>query len=119
MSKRNKTRGNNVKADNKQTLSVKDVATVKASELQPKAEAAAAPTPTRKAGTIKLLRTDVNYKGNREAWFNRLREYDGRPLDDFLASAKESPPALTRNNTPEPPAGWVGFFKRERVLAVV
>jgi hypothetical protein len=120
MSKR-KSRGTKVKGD-KQTITAKDVGTVSAKELEKPAEqkATAAPRTSRtNQGKIKLLRNEMNYKGNREAWFARLKEYDGKTLDEFLADAKERPPALTRNNTPEPPMGWFSFFKREGVATVV
>lgn len=126
MSKRNK--GRNMKGD-KQTVGKADVGKVPAEVVQaatattPQAASTATPTvqarTTSHPGKIKLLRTDVRYKGNREAWFNRLKEYDGKTLDEFLTSASEKPPALTRNGTPEPPMGWFSFFKREQVAAVV
>lgn len=129
MAKRNK--GRNMKGD-KQTLTRADVGKIPAEVVQatktaeptPPATTPASPQPVQAAprnypGKIKLLRNDVQYKGNRQAWYARLKEFDGKTLDEFLADAKERPPAMTRNNTPEPPMGWWSFFKREQVATVV
>lgn len=100
-------KGRNVK----QTVSKKDVGTVKASELQEQAE--------RKPVIIKVLKADAKFRGAREAWYNRLKEYDGKPLDDYIESCKKNCPQLTKNNTQENPTGWVGFFKRQGILEEV
>lgn len=81
--------------------------------------AASAPPPTpARPQKLKVLKKDTKYRGAREAWFARLVEFDGKTEGEFLASAKEKPPALTRNQTPEPPSGWVRFFVREGVLSL-
>lgn len=67
---------------------------------------------------IKVLKADMVYKGNRLAWYNRLKEFEGKTEGEFLADAKARPPSLTRNGTTEPPTGWVGFFKRQGVLSL-
>jgi hypothetical protein len=75
----------------------------------PKQEAAPAPV------LIKVLKADPKFRGAREAWFKRLVEFDGKPVDDYIASCKEKCPQLTKNGTAENPTGWVGFFKREGI----
>lgn len=67
---------------------------------------------------IKVLKKDTKYRGAREAWFNRLQEFDGKTEEEFLASTKEKPPALTKNGTAENPTGWVRFFVRAGVLSL-
>lgn len=76
----------------------------------PKQEAAPA-----KPVLIKVLKKDPKFRGAREAWFKRLVEFDGKPVDDFIANCKEKCPQLTKNGTAENPTGWVGFFKREGI----
>jgi hypothetical protein len=124
MSKRNKSRGTHVKGENreKQTVGKADVGKVPAEVVQNAAADTSKAPPartTQHAGKIKLMRGDVQYKGNRAAWYARLKDYDGKPLQDFLEAAAKNPPALTRNQTPEPPMGWFSFFKREGVASVV
>lgn len=67
---------------------------------------------------IKLLKKDTKYRGAREAWYNRLKEYDGKTEGEFIASTKENPPAHTRNGTAENPSGWVRFFIRQGVMSL-
>lgn len=67
---------------------------------------------------IKLLKKDTKYRGAREAWYNRLKEFDGKTEAEFLANTKESPPAHTRNGTAENPSGWVRFFVRQGVMSL-
>src|SRR5688572_27633806 len=61
----------------KQTITKKDVGTVKVDGEQPKQEAQA----ERKPVVIKVLKHDAKFRGAREAWYNRLKEFDGKPLD--------------------------------------
>lgn len=76
----------------------------------PKQEAAPA-----KPVLIKVLKKDPKFRGAREAWFKRLVEFDGKSMDEYIASCKEKCPQLTKNGTAENPTGWVGFFKREGI----
>lgn len=77
-----------------------------------------APAPTGRPQKLKVLKKDVKLRGAREAWFNRLVEFDGKMESEFLADTKEKPPALTRNGTAENPSGWVRFFVREGILSL-
>lgn len=69
---------------------------------------------------IKLLKKDAVFRGAsaRQAWYERLKEYDGKTEEEFLASVKEKSPSLTRNQTAEPPSGWMRFFVRQGVLSI-
>lgn len=87
-------------------------------EVKPPAvKAEAAPTPARPQ-KLRVIKKDTKYRGARDAWFQRLVEFDGKTEGEFLASTKDKPPSLTRNGTPEPPSGWVRFFVREGVLSL-
>jgi hypothetical protein len=99
----------------KQTITKKDVGTVKVDGEQPKQEAQA----ERKPVVIKVLKHDAKFRGAREAWYNRLKEFDGKPLDDYIEDCKKNCPQLTKNGTVEPPTGWVGWFKRNGIMQEV
>lgn len=71
-----------------------------------------------KTQKLKVLKKDTKYRGAREAWFNRLVEYDGKTEGEFIQSTTEKPPALTKNGTPEAPSGWIRFFVRSGVLSL-
>lgn len=82
-----------------------------------KVEAAPAAAPARPS-KIKVVKADTKYRGAREAWFNRLKEFDGKTEGEFLADTRERPPALTRNQTAENPTGWMRFFVRSGVATL-
>lgn len=124
MSKRNKSMST-------QTITRKDVGTLKltskpagatdtAAKLleQPKPTPAAPATVVAKPLVIKVLKRDAVYRGARAAWYARLLEFDGKTEGEYLASTKETPPALTRNQTAENPTGWVSWFKRQGVISL-
>lgn len=67
---------------------------------------------------IKVLKPDAKYRGAREAWFMRLKEFDGKTEEEYIESCKKVCPQLTRAQTAENPTGWVSFFKREGVLSL-
>lgn len=64
---------------------------------------------------IKVLKKDAKYRGAREAWYQRLVEHDGKPLQTFYASCQSQPPKLTKAGTAEDPKGWFSWFKRQGV----
>lgn len=114
----------------KQTLNKSDVGKIDASILSTKAtapptrgevdKAKEAEAPKQEAAPakpvlIKVIKKDPKFRGAREAWFKRLCEFDGKPVDDYVVSCKEKCPQLTKNGTAENPTGWVGFFKREGI----
>lgn len=88
-----------------------------ASKSEVKAEAAPA---TARPQKIKVLKKDATYRGKtaREAWYQRIKEYDGKPESEFLDSVKENPPSRTKNGAAEPPSGWVRFFVRQGVMSL-
>lgn len=112
MSNRHK-KGRNVKE--KQTIKTGDVGKVKASDLTGEST----PQPESKPKLIKVLKTDAKYRGAREAWYNVLKEFDGKPVDDYIEHCKEKCPQLTKNGGKENPTGWVGFFKRQGIMQEV
>lgn len=81
----------------------------------PKQEASPTPAPK----LIKVLKADAKYRGAREAWYNRLKEFDGKTVDEYIEDCKKRCPQLTKNQTAENPTGWVGFFKRQGIMQEV
>lgn len=93
------------------------VASTAAAPIPEAAKEAAAPTS--KPLKIQVLKPDTVYRGARAEWFKRLKEFNGKTEGEFLADTVANPPALTRNGTKEPPAGWMGFFKRQGVVNLI
>lgn len=107
-------KGRNVKSE-KQTITKGDVTTVKASDLTKQDT----PATEAKPMVIKLLKKDPKFRGAREAWFKRLTEFDGKPVDAYVKDCTDNCPQLTKNGTKENPSGWVGFFKRQGIMQEV
>lgn len=111
-------KGRKVKQEKQVAKEVVKQVKVKAVE-QPKGETVVnlpPPPEPAKPLLIKVLKPETKYRGAREAWFARLKEFDGKSLDDYVANCKEKCPQLTKAQTAENPTGWVSFFKREGVL---
>jgi len=76
------------------------------------------------SSTIKI-RSHASYaqESARDLWYRRLIEFDGRPLDDFVASVEANPPStpVTGNlaGQLEPVSGWLRFFEKEGVLEML
>jgi len=64
---------------------------------------------------IAVVKHDAKLRGAREAWYALLKQHDGKPVSEFYAAAKASPPALTKAGTAEDPRGWMRWFLREKV----
>lgn len=99
----------------KQTIGKGDVGKVTAAELAGKKEAAPAPAKVQKLE----VKAGMKYRGAREAWYQRLVEFNGKDVNEFLKNATDKPPSLTKANTAENPKGWLGFFKRQGVVGLV
>jgi len=85
------------------------------------ADAPVATTPSKAAApaVVKILKADSKLRGAREAWFKRLCEYDGKPVADFYASAKETPPSVPKSGVAEKATGWFSWFKRNGLADAV
>jgi hypothetical protein len=89
------------------------------STVAPAAAAPAAP----KVATLQV-RKGMQYRGARAAWYERLCEYDGKPVAEFVASATANPPSVYGSRSkhagkPEPVPGWLRFFVRTGVAELV
>lgn len=113
---------------NKKGRNMKDVKSVQKNEgdrkenqkgLEAGNSTATPPKQEAKPVLIKVLKNDAKYRGAREAWYKRLKEFDGKPLEEYIKNTTDNCPQLTKNGTAENPTGWVGFFKREGVLQEV
>jgi len=71
-------------------------------------------------GGPKISVKEGNFRGARQAWYERLKEYEGKPLADYVKSCTDDPPSLPQKGKgagkAEKPSGWVSFFVREKVL---
>lgn len=74
---------------------------------------------TRRVGTVKVLKTDAKFRGARDAWYAKLKEYDGKPIADYEAECTKTPPSLPKSGKAEKPAGWIGYFVRTGILSIV
>lgn len=108
----------NSKVETKTTKAATKAASAEVAAPSATKSEAAAPTPAPRPSKIKILKPETKYRGAREQWFARLREFEGKTEGEFLANTKEKPPSLTKNGTPEPPSGWVRFFVRTGVLSL-
>lgn len=82
--------------------------------------AGAAGTTPQAAKVLHLrVKQGVAYRGARAAWYAVLVQYDGKPASDYLAACKANPPSLPKSGVPEAPQGWLGYFVRTGVAALV
>src|SRR5688572_3208346 len=93
---------------------------VKAKEQ--KAAVVAAPTVVKAGkaapGLIKVLKGDAKLRGARQAWYETLRKYDGKPAAEFLVACAEKPPSLPKSGVAEKPQGWLSWFVRSGIAQV-
>ncbi len=68
------------------------------------------------------VKAGAKLRGAREAWYQRLLAFNGKPLAEFVADATANPPSMPTKGAlagkGEPPSGWVSWFKRQGLLAV-
>lgn len=62
------------------------------------------------------VKEGMKFRGAREEWYKRLTAYDGKPVEDFIKSCTDEPPALTKAGTAENPRGWLRYFVRSGAL---
>lgn len=105
------------KVNKVETKATKAPAKAEAS-ASPKAAAPVAAAPPARPSKIKVTKPDTKFRGARELWFNRLKEFDGKTEGEFLADTRERPPALTKNQTAENPTGWMRYFVRTGVVSL-
>lgn len=65
------------------------------------------------------VKMGVKLRGARGHWYQRLTQYHGKPASEYLASCKENPPSLPKSGVAEPPQGWLSYFQRTGVVALV
>lgn len=54
----------------------------------------------------------------RDLWLERLVLFHGRPVEEFLKSARREPP-IRKRDFPSEAMGWIEFFERQGLLKVV
>lgn len=77
------------------------------------------PTIPNVPGTLQVLNTACTYKGARAAWYASLCQYNGKPVNAWLAAVTAKRPSLPASGNPEPVSGWWAFFVRHKVACAV
>lgn len=118
MSKKNRKGGASHKPVQTETIGAADVATVTTEAVVTAAGTAAAKT----LPGVCRVKAGAKLRGAREAWYQRLLKYEGKPLAEYVADCTANPPSTPTKGAlagkGEPPSGWVSWFKREGLLAV-
>lgn len=70
------------------------------------------------AGTLKVKMEGVQLRGARAAWYEVLKEHDGKPAQDYLEATAKKPPSLPASGRAENPTGWLGWFVRQGIATV-
>jgi ferric-dicitrate binding protein FerR (iron transport regulator) len=89
---------------------------------QPAETAVPAATPATPVGVVKV-KAGMKYRGARQAWYERIVSFDGKPLADLVANVEKNRPSVYGNKSrnmgqPEPVSGWLQFFKRTGVMKI-
>lgn len=67
---------------------------------------------------IVKVKAGVKYRGARQAWYDVLCKYEGKPAADFLAATTAKAPSLPKSGVQEKASGWLGYFIRTGVATV-
>ena len=70
-------------------------------------------------GVLQVTPAKGALRGARAAWYAVLLQYNGKPVAEFLAATTATPPSLPKSGKAENPTGWLGWFKRQGIAAVV
>lgn len=68
---------------------------------------------------IAVIRANADFKGGykpntmRAAYADRMAQFVGKPVSEYVASCEADCPHLTKKNTAEPVKGWVTFLTTE------
>lgn len=81
-------------------------------------------SPVLVARKVIAVKSGQKLRGARAAWYERLVEFNGKPVAEFVASCTADPPATygarsKHAGQAEPVQGWVRFFVRTGVLVEV
>ena len=72
---------------------------------------------------LRVKRTGDFQEGSARArWYKRLVDFNGRPVETFIASVEDAPPSTPETGPLkgklEPVAGWLRFFRNEGLLEI-
>lgn len=68
-------------------------------------------------GVLKV-KPGMALRGARDLWYKVLLAHDGKPVAEFLAKCKETPPSLPKSGIAEKPSGWLKYFLRTQACVV-
>ncbi len=92
----------------------------KATATNPPPTGAAGATPqTATVLHIQVAKANLAYRGARAAWYAALLAHNGQPAAAYLAACKDNPPSLPKSGVAEAPQGWLSWFVRQGVCALV
>lgn len=78
-----------------------------------------APKPAKAASAgVLTVKTGVQYKGARAAWYAVLLAHNGKQAAAYLAACTTKAPSLPKSGRPEAPTGWLRYFVRNGVATI-
>lgn len=69
-------------------------------------------------GTL-VVKDGLNFRGARQAWYDVLKAHDGKPAQEYLEKTTKEPPSMPKSGKQEPSSGWLRWFVRHEVAAIV
>lgn len=76
-------------------------------------------TPKATKPGVLQVKAGGKFRGARDAWYQMLQQYDGKPVAEFLAAAQDKPPSVPKSGVAEKPSGWLRYFQRTQFASVV
>lgn len=73
---------------------------------------------TKVVGVLKV-KDGLSFRGARQAWYEVLKQHDGKPAQDYLDNTTKQAPSLPKSGKQEPSSGWLRWFVRHEVAAIV
>ncbi len=73
---------------------------------------------TKVVGVLKV-KDGLSFRGARQAWYEVLKAHDGKPAQAYLDATTEKAPSLPKSGKQEPSSGWLRWFVRHEIAAIV
>ena len=58
-------------------------------------------------------------KSSRSSWLHHVKDYDGKPLTDWVLAVQDSPPARASGKNAYTPKQWMTWFQKAGVVELV
>ena len=73
------------------------------------------------APVLLRVKGNVPLRGARQAWYQVLVSYNGKPVEEFLKATTTTPPSLPQKGKgagkPELATGWLRYFVRQGIAS--